>query len=427
MRSALRPTEPVLPRTATRCMLTRWIMPESAGSTVPGPRESTVWLGGRIPAAVLESARPRSMMRPVPEPTPDPAASRAGDSAASPTPSAYRRAGVDIDLKYAAVSGAAATIRSTFTKGVLGDVGLFGGLFDPAAAGAGGELLVASADGVGTKVMIASRAGNLATVGEDLVNHCVDDILVQGARPLFFLDYIAMSRMQPAAVQQVLDGLAKACRENGCALLGGETAEMPGVYRDGEVDVAGTIVGAVAREHLLDGSRIRRGDVLLGLAASGLHTNGYSLARQVLFADAGLRLDDRPDELHGRSVGEAILAVHRSYLRACLPLVHDQQLAAMAHITGGGLPDNVPRVLPAGTAVRIRKAAIPPLPICQLIVQRGGVGEAEAYRVLNMGVGMVLFVHPADVATVTQRLTAAGETPFALGEVVAGDRQVDLL
>jgi len=341
--------------------------------------------------------------------------------------SAYRSAGVDIDLKYEAVAGATAAIRSTFTKGVVGDVGMFGGLFDPAAAGAAGELLVASTDGVGTKVVIARMAGDMSTVGEDLVNHCVNDILVQGARPLFFLDYIAMSKMHPPSVHQVLAGLAKACRENGCALIGGETAEMPGVYQQGEIDVAGTIVGAVPRGQLLDGSKVRAGDVLLGLRSSGLHTNGYSLARKVLFADVGLQLPDRPAELQGASVREAILAVHRSYLRTCLPLAQAGLLTAMAHITGGGLLDNVPRVLPAGLGARVRTAAIPPLPICELIRQRGKVAAAEAYRVLNMGVGMVLMVRPGDAAEVERRLLALGETAFRLGEVVVGDQSVQLV
>ena len=340
--------------------------------------------------------------------------------------SAYQRAGVDIDKKYAAVTGATAAIRSTYTKGVVGDVGLFGGLFDPEAAGVAGDLLVASTDGVGTKVMIAREHGDMRTVGEDLVNHCVDDILVQGARPLFFLDYIAMSPMQPALVQQLIEGLAKACRENGCALIGGETAEMPGVYRDGEVDVAGTIVGAVARRHLLDGSRVRIGDRLLGLRSSGLHTNGYSLARKVLFVDAGLRLTDRPDELRGQTVAEALLAVHRSYLRPCLPLVQRELLTAMAHITGGGLPAEIWRGLPKDAAPRIDTSRIPPLPSCELIVQRGRIARDEAYRVLNMGVGMVLFVRPDDVAAVEQGLRDAGEEPFALGEVVAGSHKVVL-
>jgi phosphoribosylformylglycinamidine cyclo-ligase len=352
---------------------------------------------------------------------------RSGDRALSEATSAYQRAGVDIDRKYEAVAGAAAAIRSTFTKGVVGDVGMFGGLFDPVAAGASGELLVASTDGVGTKVVIARMAGSMGTVGEDLVNHCVNDILVQGARPLFFLDYIAMSKMHPPAVQQAILGLAKACRENGCALIGGETAEMPGVYQEGEIDIAGTIIGAVPRHLLLDGSRVRVGDRLIGLRSSGLHTNGYSLARQVLFRDAGLELGDRPPALRGKTVGEAILAVHRSYLAQCLPLVRDGLLSAMAHITGGGLPDNVPRVLPKGTAARIEKRAIPPLPICELIVELGKVGKDEAFRVLNMGVGMVLIVPPQHADKVLANLRERGEDAFPLGAIVAGDQTVELV
>jgi len=340
--------------------------------------------------------------------------------------SAYRRAGVDIDKKYAAVTGAAEAIRNTYTSGVVGDVGAFGGLFDLDRAGVSGQLMVASTDGVGTKVMIAAQRGDMASVGEDLVNHCVDDILVQGARPLFFLDYIAMSQMVPERVQQIIHGLAKACAENGCALLGGETAEMPGVYRDGEVDVAGTIVGSVAREQLLDGTKIQEGDQLIGLPSTGLHTNGYSLARKVLFADAGMKLEDTPDELDGTSVGDALLAVHKSYLKPCLPLVEKGLLQGMAHITGGGLPDNVPRVLPDGLGVRIDTGAIPRMPICELIAQRGGVAREEAYRVLNMGIGMVLFVRKEHVDEVLAGCRAAGEQPFAVGDVVRSDTKVAL-
>ena len=370
--------------------------------------------------------RPRTAANPSPPLLRPAAPATIGVLNVSEAPSAYRRAGVDIDKKYAAVAGASAAIRSTYTPGVVGDVGMFGGLFDPAAAGAAGQLLVASTDGVGTKVMIARERGAMQSVGEDLVNHCVDDILVQGARPLFFLDYIAMSTMQPELVRQIIDGLAKACRENGCALIGGETAEMPGVYREREVDVAGTIVGCVPREQVLDGSRVRAGDVLIGLASSGLHTNGYSLARKVLFADAGLKLDDRPDELGGVAVGDALLAVHRSYLRQCLPLVERGQLTAMAHITGGGLPDNVPRVLPKDLDARIDTAAIPPLPIAELVVARGRVDRSEAYRVLNMGVGMVLFVRPEQRDAVLSSLRERGESPFVLGDVAAGSQQVQL-
>ena len=343
----------------------------------------------------------------------------------SEAPSAYRRAGVDIDKKYAAVTGATEAIRKTFTAGVMGDVGAFGGLFDLDKAGVTGSLLVASTDGVGTKVMVAAQScaegGTMASVGEDLVNHSINDILVQGAKPLFFLDYIAMSKMEPERVHQILAGLSKACLENGCALIGGETAEMPGVYRDGEVDVAGTIIGAVARDKLVDGSRIQEGDKLIGLPSSGLHTNGFSLARQVLFADSGFKLADKPQELAGKSVGEALLAVHKSYIKQCLPLVENDLLTGMAHITGGGLPDNVPRVLPADLGVIIDTAAIPKLPICELIVARGKVAREEAYRVLNMGIGMVLMVRAEHADLVMEECRKTGEQPFAVGEVVKAD------
>ena len=241
--------------------------------------------------------------------------------------SAYRDAGVDIDAKYEAVKSSTEAIRSTFTAGVVSDVGQFGGVFDLAAAGAEGGCLVASVDGVGTKVIVARQAGRLGGVGSDLVNHCVNDILVLGARPLFFLDYIAVARMVPAEVREVIGGVAEACRNNGCALLGGETAEMPGVYRDGELDIAGTIVGVVHRDRMLDGSGIAPGHTILALSSSGLHTNGYSLARKVV-ADLGLSFDDRPDVLEGASVADALLAVHRSYYPLIWPLLEQDRRCA---------------------------------------------------------------------------------------------------
>ncbi|MEY2982480.1 MAG: phosphoribosylformylglycinamidine cyclo-ligase [Planctomycetota bacterium] len=339
-------------------------------------------------------------------------------------PSSYRAAGVDIDAKYRAVQDARDAIRSTYTDGVVGDVGLFGGLFDPSRAGADGQLLVASTDGVGTKVKVAQAAGMLRGVGHDLVNHCVGDILVQGARPLFFLDYIAVDRMVPEAVTEVILGLAEACRANGCALLGGETAEMPGVYRPGEMDIAGTIVGCVARERLLDGTRIGAGDVAIALPSSGLHTNGYSLARKALFEDAGLQLDARPEVLGGASIAEALLVPHRTYLPAVWPLLEQGLVHGMAHITGGGLPDNVPRILPADLSVEIDRAAMPRVPIFDLIVEAGNVAPEEAYRVFNMGFGMVLFVAEPEAGRVLDDLAARGEAAYRVGRVVPGSRQV---
>ncbi len=338
--------------------------------------------------------------------------------------SAYSRAGVDIDKKYAAVKGATDAIRQTFTKGVVGDVGLFGGLFDLGAAGAEGQLLVSSMDGVGTKVKIAQMTGRLGGVGEDLVNHCVDDILVQGARPLFFMDYIAVDTMVPEQVHLVLQGLAKACKENHCALLGGETAEMPGVYREGEMDIAGNIIGSVAREKLLDGTRISAGDVLLCLPSVGLHTNGYSLARQICFADGGMSPDDKPEELGGASLADALLAVHQSYLNPLWPCLERGLIHGMAHITGGGLQDNVPRILPENVAVEIDKGSMPRPPIFDLLVSRGQVEEEEAYRVFNMGFGMVLSVAREDVAEVKKIVAANGDEAFEVGVVVKGAREV---
>jgi phosphoribosylformylglycinamidine cyclo-ligase len=335
----------------------------------------------------------------------------------TPAPARYREAGVDIASKYEAVERAKDAIRRSFTPGVLGDVGLFGGLFDPARVGCGDAILVASADGVGTKLEVAKRAGVYDTIGRDLVHHCIDDILVQGARPLFFLDYVAVGRMEPGMVSELIRGCAEACRDNGLALLGGETAEMPGLYTPGDFDLAGFIVGAVGRDRILDGSRVRPGQVLLGLRSSGLHTNGYSLARKILFDELHLSLSDRPRELEGKSVGEALLAVHRSYLQLLWPLLEKNRIAAMAHITGGGLVDNVPRVLGACDALIDRASWSPPA-LFRFLCERGGVAPDEAYQVFNMGIGMVLFVDPAALKEVEAHLRAQGEEVLCIGSLV---------
>jgi len=335
----------------------------------------------------------------------------------------YKDAGVDIDAKESVLQGAKAAIRKSFTPGVLGDVGLFGGLFDPSKVGFGDAILVATADGVGTKLEVARRAKVYDTVGWDLVNHCINDALVQGARPLFFLDYVAMGRLDKEVIAALIAGCAEACRASGLALIGGETAEMPGVYREGDFELAGFLVGAVKREHLLDGSRVRPGQVLIGLTSSGLHTNGYSLARRVLFERLGLELSDRPPELGGRTVQEALLAVHRPYLNTLWPLIEAGQLAAMAHITGGGLPGNVNRVLGTCDAVIDRRAWTPP-GLFQLIVRGGEIDDEEAYRALNMGIGMVLLVEPDRVEEVERALAAQGETTYRIGTTVAGDGRV---
>jgi phosphoribosylformylglycinamidine cyclo-ligase len=331
----------------------------------------------------------------------------------------YKDAGVDIDAQDEALARAKAAIRKSFTPGVLGDVGVFGGLFDPAKVGCGDHVLVASADGVGTKLEVAKRAGVYDTVGRDLVQHCINDVLVQGARPLFFLDYVAMGKLEPAVVADLIKGCAEGCTQNGLALLGGETAEMPGLYAAGDFDLAGFIVGAVERSKILDGSRVRAGQVLLGLPSSGLHTNGYSLARRILFDVLGLGLDDRPEELGGATVGEALLAEHRSYLELLWPLLEEGRLAALAHITGGGLAGNVNRVLGAHDAV-IDRASWEWPGLFRLLVRGGDLEHDEAFRAFNMGVGMVLLCEVDQVAPVQAALERAGTPAFALGEVVAG-------
>jgi phosphoribosylformylglycinamidine cyclo-ligase len=336
------------------------------------------------------------------------------------TESRYAAAGVDIDAKAAALARARDAIRSTFTPGVLGDVGGFGGLFRPDFSGYREPVLVASTDGVGTKLKVAIAAGRHDTCGADLVNHCVNDILVQGARPLFFLDYVATGRIAPDVLGQVIEGVARGCRENGTALLGGETAEMPGFYSDGEYDVAGTIVGIVDRAKILDGSRIAAGDLALGLPSAGLHTNGYSLARRVFFEDLGKKPSDPIRKGSKLTVADALLAPHLSYLRALEPLLDVDLVHGMAHITGGGFYDNIPRVLPEGLDVTLRAGAWPVPEVFEIIEREGGVSFEEMHRVFNMGIGMVVFVSPADLPAAAKKWTDAGQRFYTIGNVKAG-------
>ncbi|MGB4978266.1 MAG: phosphoribosylformylglycinamidine cyclo-ligase, partial [Anaerolineae bacterium] len=310
----------------------------------------------------------------------------------------YREAGVDIEAGNRAVALMRAAVQATYTPAVLAGIGAFGGLFDAAALQTmTAPVLVASTDGVGTKVKVAAQMQRFDTIGADLVNHCVNDILVQGGRPLFFLDYIAASRLAPAKVAAVVTGMADACRAVGCVLLGGETAEMPGVYQAGEFDVAGTIVGVVERSRIVDGRDVQVGDVLMGLLSNGLHTNGFSLARRVL---AGLDWAAPHPELgSGRSIGDALLLVHRCYLPEVERLwAAGVVIEAMAHITGGGLLDNVPRSLPAGLGAGIEAGAWPAPPIFELIRRLGEVPDDDMFRTFNMGVGMVIVVAPDAVA-----------------------------
>jgi phosphoribosylformylglycinamidine cyclo-ligase len=336
----------------------------------------------------------------------------------------YRQSGVDIDAGNETVRRIKSLARGTFTPGVLSEIGSFGGLFTLSAAGLRDPVLVSSADGVGTKLKVAFMTGRHDTVGADLVNHCVNDILVQGARPLFFLDYLATGRLSPDVAEQVVTGVARACRENGCALLGGETAEMPGFYADGEYDIAGFIVGAVERSRLVDGKAIRPGDVLIGLPSSGLHTNGYSLARRVLFEMCGLVADTFVPELGG-AVGDVLLATHRSYLGPILPLLERDLVKGMAHITGGGITENLPRVFPEGCAATIDRRAWTVPPLFEFIQARGGIGSEEMFRAFNMGIGLVVACEAGHADLVLAQLAAGGERgAVAIGAVVAGNRDV---
>lgn len=324
----------------------------------------------------------------------------------------YRESGVDIDAGNEAVRRIKALARGTYTPGVVSGVGSFGGLFalDPSIVE---PVLVASADGVGTKLKVAFMAGVHRTIGADLVNHCVNDILVQGARPLFFLDYLATGKLLPEVAEQIVEGMAGACRENGCALLGGETAEMPGFYQPGEYDVAGFIVGAVARARIIDGRAIAAGDVLVALPSTGLHTNGYSLARRIAFDVLGLGVNSYVEEL-GETVGQALLRTHRSYLPMIGPILDRGWIKGMAHITGGGITENLPRVLPDGRAFELNRGSWTVPPIFRWLQKGGGLEDAEMFRTFNMGVGLIAVCSPGDADAL---LTALGPSAWRLGTV----------
>jgi phosphoribosylformylglycinamidine cyclo-ligase len=333
----------------------------------------------------------------------------------------YKAAGVDIDAGNETVRRIRGLARSTFTSGVLSDIGSFGGLFRLQPGQYREPVLVASADGVGTKLKVAFLAQRHDTIGCDLVNHCVNDILVQGAEPLFFLDYLATGRLSPAVAESIVGGIARACRENGCALLGGETAEMPGFYGDGEYDVAGFIVGAVDRSRLITGRTIAVGDVLVGVPSSGLHTNGYSLARRVVFDHLGLDVDSYVPEL-SRTAGEALLEPHRSYLPMIKPMLEGGRIKGMAHITGGGITDNLPRVLPHGTAAVVRTAAWDVPPIFTWLQRSGGIPADDMLRTFNMGIGLIIVTSRDDAEALIDELAArGGRDARVIGEVVPGE------
>jgi phosphoribosylformylglycinamidine cyclo-ligase len=319
----------------------------------------------------------------------------------------YKSAGVNIDEADRAVALIRKQARGTFTGNVLTDIGSFGGGY--LLAGWKRPVLISSADGVGTKLKIAFLTGRHGTIGEDLVNHCVNDIAVQGAAPLFFLDYFAVGKLDAEVAGEVIAGVARGCRDNGCALIGGETAEMPGLYQAGEYDLAGFIVGAVERDRMLTGKTIRAGDVLIGLPSNGLHTNGYSLARKLLFEVARMQLDD--------ALADELLQVHRSYLKPIRALMEERVLKGAAHITGGGITDNTPRILPAGLAARIDVSTWTIPPIFEKLRAIGNIELAEYRRTFNLGVGMILVVARRNLGKARAILSGLGEACFEIGEV----------
>jgi len=329
----------------------------------------------------------------------------------------YKDAGVDVEAGDEAVDRIRPMVRETFTPGVLADIGAFGSFFELDVGDMDRPVLVSSIDGVGTKVKVAARAQRYDTVGQDLVNHCVNDVAVCGARPLYFLDYVGTGTLDPGVAEAVVRGFATACRENDCALVGGEMAEMPDVYGEADVDLVGTIVGVVDKAEIVDGSAVEPGDVLLGLPSTGIHTNGYTLARTVLF-DA-YDVGDRPDALGGETLGEALLRVHRSYLDAIQALVDAGLARGLAHITGGGLPGNLDRVVPAGCEAVVDYDAWDRPPLFDLIQRTGDVPEADMRHTFNLGVGLVAVVREDDIGRAQEVLADTGAAPFRVGRVRA--------
>src|SRR6185295_3608755 len=332
----------------------------------------------------------------------------------------YKHSGVNIDEADRAVSSIRTMARRTFSPAVLTDIGSFGGGY--LLKGYKEPVLVSSADGVGTKLKLAFMTGHHSTIGEDLVNHCVNDIAVQGAVPLFFLDYYAVGKLDAKIAAQVVSGMARGCKNNGCALIGGETAEMPGMYAPGEYDLAGFIVGVVERKRMLTGKTIRAGDVLIGLPSTGLHTNGYSLARKLLFEVAGHRADTRMEELGG-SLAQELMKVHRSYLKP-LRALHDAGiLKGAAHITGGGITDNTPRILPKGLGVRIDVGSWPVLPVFDLLRKIGRIPDQDWRRTFNLGIGMIFVVSPRKLAEAGKLLDRMKEPWYPIGAVIPARRE----
>lgn len=337
----------------------------------------------------------------------------------------YRDAGVDIDAGNRSVELMKAHVRSTFRKEVLSDIGGFGGLFALDTKKFVEPVLVSGTDGVGTKLKIAFMMNKHDTIGQDAVAMCVNDILVQGAEPLFFLDYLAVGRLEPEKVSDIVGGVARACKESGCALIGGETAEMAGFYTEGEYDIAGFAVGVAEKNRLITGESIVPGDVLLGLPSSGLHSNGFSLVRKICFDHQGFTTDTFVPEL-GRTLGDELLTPTRLYPRACLPLIRDFNIKGMVHITGGGFYDNIPRVLPPDCSAAVDTRSWPQPEIFSLLQQWGGVAWPEMYRTFNMGIGMILVVSEEHAPSIHRILAERGEICYRIGRVLRGNRTVEL-
>jgi phosphoribosylformylglycinamidine cyclo-ligase len=335
----------------------------------------------------------------------------------------YADAGVDIDRANRTKQRIRYLARKTFTRGVLSEIGGFGGLFAVDKTKYNDPVLVSSVDGVGTKLKVAFEMGLHSTVGADLVNHCVNDIAVQGAAPLFFMDYLATGKLEPSIAEKVVEGIADACKHNGCALIGGETAEMPGFYPEGEYDLAGFIVGVVERDRVITGKDVQIGDVILGLPSNGLHTNGYSLARKLLFEVAHYSLDDYVNEIKGK-VGNELMRTHKSYWPALRKLIDAQCISALAHITGGGITENLPRVLPRGTAASIDLGSWPVPPLFEHLRELGNIPQEEMLRTFNMGLGMLLVIPLAKFKKAQTVLDRVSEKAYTIGRVVKGERKV---
>lgn len=335
----------------------------------------------------------------------------------------YRDSGVDIDAKERGFELIKPLLRSTYSPQVLSELGAFGSLFSFPTEEYRDPVLVSSVDGVGTKIKVAIMMNRHDTVGQDLVAHCANDLLVQGAKSLFFLDYLATGKLQPEMMAEVVKGLAIGCQQIGCALIGGETAEMPGFYAEGDYDLVGFIIGVVEKDRIVTGANIKPGDVLLGLASNGLHTNGYSLVRKLFFEIAGKKVSDTLPGLEG-NLGEELLRIHRCYAPSVLPLLSEFQIKGMAHITGGGMVDNLRRTLPQGCRAVIQRGTWETPKIFQIIQDMGKVPESDMFRTFNLGVGFILVVPSEQSEGITSRLSETGETVYQIGEIESGQREV---